>query len=147
MTDDSLFGAEQVPLVTTGRDAATLGPSHSSDSGSDMMGIPEGQDTTPGVMSDPPMLDGADIGADIGVNRVFSAEDGDASNPELSFEDELAPGTADQRSPTLAQGPTTLPGKGPNPAPDQPEPDLPADEEPLQEDEPEEEEPARPGRT
>jgi len=71
----------------------------------------------------------------------------DAPNPALPMEDELAPGAADRRSPTLAQGPSTLPGKGPNPAPDQPEPDMPADEEPLQEDEPEDDDPARPGRT
>lgn len=142
MAKDSLLGAEKAPQVAPGRDTAALGPSDSSDSGSDMMGIPEGQDTTPGVMTDPPLR----AGADIGVDRVFSpfdAED-EAASEGMDWNEERT--EAQARARARAQNAPTLPGKSPNPAPDVPDPQLPGDEGDLEDPGSEELDEKAPGR-
>jgi len=94
MAYNSLLGTEKAALVTSGRDAATLGPSDSSDSGSDMMGVEDSEATTPGILPDTPR-----DGADIGVDRVFTPgqREIDADEPI-----DAQPGGATDEDPDLA---------------------------------------------
>ncbi len=90
MARSSLLGVETAPTEAPGRDKARLGPSDSSDSGSDVAGLDE-DDADPGLPVDVALRDdqsaplplgeslpagdgatGVRDGADIGVDRVFT---------------------------------------------------------------------------
>lgn len=115
MGHSSLLGTDRAAVVPDGRDVATLGPGDSSDSGSDMMGIDDGDGADPGLPVDVAMRDdnphplmpsadvvgstggtgerrsaGSDAGlhdaADIGVDRVFTPGKG----PDALADDEDA---------------------------------------------------------
>jgi len=80
MAHSSLTGIESAPVEPPGRDVDLLGPSDSSDSGSDSVGSPEGDSTTDAAgtgerRSVAHQTEPRD-GQDIGVDRVFSAESG-----------------------------------------------------------------------
>lgn len=92
MARSSLLGTEPSPAEAPGRDKATLGPSDSSDSGSDVVGLDgDDDDADPGLPVDVALRDdqgaplplgeslpaseggtGVRDGADIGVDRVFT---------------------------------------------------------------------------
>jgi len=97
MGHNSLLGTEQAPLEAPGRDAFALGPSDSSDSGSDMMGLDDPEALTPGILPDAPR-----DGADISVDHVFTpghrwqraersetgqADEAPEEDPDLAFVD------------------------------------------------------------
>lgn len=59
MAHSSILGAERAPLVPSGRDAGTLGPSDSSDSGSDVAGIEGVESGDPALPADVALGDGS----------------------------------------------------------------------------------------
>jgi hypothetical protein len=52
MARSSLLGTDRAPREPKGRDTAALGPGDNSDSGSDMMGIADSDDSDPGLATD-----------------------------------------------------------------------------------------------
>jgi hypothetical protein len=112
MGHSSLLGTEHAAPEPAGRDTAALGPGDSSDSGSDMMGIDDGEQSDPGAPADvalrddmrhpllsPDILDavGQHEGADIGVDHVFTpGQDpqslSDDEDPDLAFIDQAEAG-------------------------------------------------------
>jgi len=115
MARSSLLGVDPAAPEPAGRDKASLGPSDSSDSGSDVTGL-EGDDDAadPGLPVDVALRDdqaaplplgeslpasegeaGVRDGADIGVDRVFTAGEGDEVEALLEAVDE-APVSEDE---------------------------------------------------
>lgn len=110
MARSSLLGIEPSPAEPAGRDKASLGPSDSSDSGSDVMGLDgDDDDADPGLPVDVALRDdqaaplplgeslpageggtGVRDGADIGVDRVFSVDSVDDPDALLVAVDEAA---------------------------------------------------------
>lgn len=110
MARSSLLGIEPAPTEPEGRDTASLGPSDSSDSGSDLMGLDgNDDDADPGLPVDVALRDdqaaplplgeslpaseggtGVRDGADIGVDRVFSVDAMDDAQQLLDIVDEAA---------------------------------------------------------
>jgi hypothetical protein len=92
MGTSSLLGTHSVPVIPAGSDSDALGPSDSSDSGSDLIGA------DPADIADAGELPAE--GADISVDRVVGppgAEDEaqgdrDDEDPDLSFMDEAEAG-------------------------------------------------------
>ena len=84
MGTSSLLGTQGAPVNAPGSDAEALGPSDSSDSGSDMVGTEATDDEVFEPRARP-----AD-GADVSVDRVEEAdtEASAAEDPDLSFMDE-----------------------------------------------------------
>lgn len=109
MARSSLLGIEPSPTEPEGRDKASLGPSDSSDSGSDVMGLDGDDDADPSLPVDVALRDdqaaplplgeslpaseggtGVRDGADIGVDRVFSVDALDDADALLNRVDEAA---------------------------------------------------------
>lgn len=110
MARSSLLGIDPSPAEPAGRDKASLGPSDSSDSGSDVVGLEgDDDDADPGLPVDVALRDdqaaplplgeslpaseggtGVRDGADIGVDRVFSVDGSDAADRLLEAVDESA---------------------------------------------------------
>lgn len=110
MARSSLLGIEPSPTEAAGRDKASLGPSDSSDSGSDVVGLDaDDDDADPGLPVDVALRDdqaaplplgeslpaseggtGVRDGADIGVDRVFSVDSVDDPDALLVAVDEAA---------------------------------------------------------
>lgn len=110
MARSSLLGIEPSPTEPEGRDKASLGPSDSSDSGSDVMGLDgDDDDADPSLPVDVALRDdqaaplplgeslpaseggtGVRDGADIGVDRVFSVDALDDADALLDRVDEAA---------------------------------------------------------
>lgn len=110
MARSSIQGASPAPAEPAGRDTAALGPSDTSDSGSDMMGLADSDGGDPSAPADiddqhPGLLsaealnssgvaagtgdsrsaggdDGKGDGWDIGVDRVFTPGETDAATDE-----------------------------------------------------------------
>ncbi|WP_457444525.1 hypothetical protein [Roseateles sp. P5_E4] len=108
MARSSLLGIDSAAAEPAGRDKASLGPSDSSDSGSDVAGM-DGEDdgTDPGLPVDVALRDdqvaplplgeslpssegetGVRDGADIGVDRVFTPGEADDAEALLTAIDE-----------------------------------------------------------
>ncbi|WP_457320669.1 hypothetical protein [Roseateles sp. P5_E11] len=108
MARSSLLGIDSAAAEPAGRDKASLGPSDSSDSGSDVAGM-DGEDdgTDPGLPVDVALRDdqaaplplgeslpssegetGVRDGADIGVDRVFTPGEADDTEALLTAIDE-----------------------------------------------------------
>lgn len=108
-----LDGTDEAPLEPAGRDNATLGPSDSSDTGSDRMGLGEedmgsdaaGTGERAGV--DPGDVRATDIGVDHSFRPEPAAEDEQAldedEDPDLSFIDRVR--AADDAGETSADAP------------------------------------------
>lgn len=110
MARSSLLGIDPASPEPAGRDKASLGPSDSSDSGSDVVGLDgDDDDTDPGLPVDVALRDdqaaplplgeslpaseggtGVRDGADIGVDRVFSAGVADEGDALLHVVDDAA---------------------------------------------------------
>jgi hypothetical protein len=108
MGRSSLLGVDPATREPAGRDKATLGPSDSSDSGSDVTGLEaDDDDADPGLPVDVALRDdqaaplplgeslpssegeaGVRDGADIGVDRVFTPGEGDDVEALLDAVDE-----------------------------------------------------------
>ncbi len=85
MAYSSILGADIAPTVPSGRDADLLGPSDSSDSGSDAMGTEESHgDSDAGGTGERGGVAGGDAreGADILPDRVINLRDGGEVYPE-----------------------------------------------------------------
>lgn len=103
MGNSSILGVDQAPTRAPGADSDALGPSDSSDSGSDLVGVP---DTEAGQAL--PERDAPDIS----VDRVMGDE---AQDPDLGFMEEAAAGEprdADGEAPADAGDPTDGPLAG-----------------------------------
>ncbi|KQV60202.1 hypothetical protein ASC95_01635 [Pelomonas sp. Root1217] len=108
MARSSLLGIDPAAAEPAGRDKASLGPSDSSDSGSDVMGM-DGEDdgADPGLPVDVALRDdqaaplplgeslpssegetGVRDGADIGVDRVFTPDEANDDEALLAVIDE-----------------------------------------------------------
>lgn len=83
-------GVERAPLEPEGRDPAALGPSDSTDSGSDIAGI-DALDTADPAL---PVDAGGRAGADVSVDRIFDplaeGELDEDEDPDLAFVDAAA---------------------------------------------------------
>lgn len=107
MARSSLFGVDPAPTQAPGRDKSRLGPSDSSDSGSDVAGLDGDDDADPGLPVDVALRDdqpaplplgeslpasegatGVRDGADIGVDRIFRPEAPEAFGDLLEVEDD-----------------------------------------------------------
>jgi hypothetical protein len=107
MAQSSLLGATSAPLEPEGRDTARLGPSDTTDSGSDVAVLPPDtadpaapvdvalRDDIPHPLPPGEAIDGnPEVGADIATDHVFSAnaKDGetisDDEDADLAFIDE-----------------------------------------------------------
>lgn len=115
MARSSLLGVDPAAPEPAGRDKASLGPSDSSDSGSDVTGLESNDDDAdPGLPVDVALRDdqvaplplgeslpasegeaGVRDGADIGVDRVFTTGDADDAEALLEAVDE-APVSEDE---------------------------------------------------
>ena len=161
MGHSSLVGIDHAPPEPAGRDTAALGPSDSSDSGSDMAGLDQddgdpGQpvdvamnldarqplqsgDTLSGAGSDSSgtgerrsaAADSGREGADISVDRIF-----DPANEDLDLEDQ------DLDEIEQLEASTPQPGR-PNPEPDPPENPGEDGDDPLDDEDREERKPGR----
>ncbi|MES3002684.1 MAG: hypothetical protein V4787_18485 [Pseudomonadota bacterium] len=87
MAYSSILGAETAPIVPSGRDAELLGPSDSSDSGSDALGTDElHADSDSRGTGERGSVAGRDAreGADILPDRVVNLRDGEVDgSPDL----------------------------------------------------------------
>lgn len=101
MGQSSLTGIESAPVEPPGHDVELLGPSDSSDSGSDSVGSPESDAATDAegtgerrsALHDTPPREAADIG----VDRVFSVEtpaDGEDDAEAVEADDDEDPDLA-----------------------------------------------------
>jgi hypothetical protein len=115
MSQSSILGGERAPQQARGRDDATLGPSDSSDSGSDIKGesrlktdMPEGEmggATTADPDSDSDSTrtgdraeavpEGARDGADIGPDRIARSKDALDSAESITGNDDAIESLAD----------------------------------------------------
>ena len=118
MARSSITGGERAPQQAPGRDAETLGPSDTSDSGSDIQGAtrlktdtPEGEmgGATPiDIDSDTDSMgtgdraeaipEGARDGADIGPDRIASSKDALDSAESITGDDDSIEALADETS-------------------------------------------------
>ena len=116
MSHSSILGGERAPQQARGRDAETLGPSDTSDSGSDIQGAtrlktdtPEGEmgGATPiDIDSDTDSMgtgdraeaipEGARDGADIGPDRIASSKDALDSAESITGDDDSIEALADE---------------------------------------------------
>lgn len=124
MARSSLLGIDAAPTEPEGRDKASLGPSDSSDSGSDVMGLDgDDDDADPGLPVDVALRDdqaaplplgeslpageggtGVRDGADIGVDRVFSVDALDDAQQLLDAVDEATADLDDAEDAEEADG-------------------------------------------
>lgn len=125
MAHSSLLGSDEVPVVPPGHDTASLGPSDSSDSGSDLAGVAGHDDSDPGL-------------------PVDVATGADRERPETNFEsvhpgaDSDAEGTGERRSAGGDAGPREAPDIGPDDIVPRPDSDVDVDDNsPIFEDYPE----------
>jgi len=106
MARSSLLGIDPAPSEAAGRDKDLLGPSDSSDSGSDLAGLDEDDDPAdPGLPADVALRDGGRAplplgeslavteggsgvrdGADIGVDQVFTPGGGPEDDPAAAID-------------------------------------------------------------
>lgn len=165
MGHSSLVGIDPAPLEAPGRDTGALGPSDSSDSGSDMAGIEELDDGDPGQPVDvamnldarQPLQSGDTLGgaasdsAGTGERRSAAADGGreggdigidrifdPADEPDEDEDPDLA--FIDQLDASSSM--TPQPGR-PNPEPDPPENPGDGEDEPLDDEDREERKPGR----
>ena len=94
--NSSLLGADEAPLEADGRDVEALGPSESSDSGSDCIGADDlpaadpnepvdvtlGRDVARRSIEGSEGSDEAQPGADISVDRVFTPDEEERAGAE-----------------------------------------------------------------
>ncbi len=164
MGHSSLVGVEYAPLEAPGHDTGTLGPSDSSDSGSDMAGIDTMDDGDPGQPVDVAMnhdarqprqpgdtLDGAGSDSAGTGERRSAAADGGREGGDIGVDRvfSLADEPDDDEDADLAfmdqldtASATPQPGR-PNPEPDPPEPPADPEDEPLDDEDREERKPGR----
>lgn len=163
MGHSSLVGIDPAPLEAPGRDTGALGPSDSSDSGSDMAGLDTMDDGDPGQPVDVAMnqdarrplqsadtLDGsASDSAGTGERRSAAADSGREGgdigvdrifDPDDEIDEDEDPDLAfiDRLEATA----TPQPGR-PNPEPDPPENPGEGEDEPLDDEDREERKPGR----
>ncbi len=118
MSHSSILGGERAPQQARGRDAETLGPSDSSDSGSDIQGASRLKtDTEEGELggatpvsnrSDSDSMgtgeraeavpEGARDGADISPDRIASSKDALDSADSITGDDDSIEGLVDETS-------------------------------------------------
>ena len=118
MSHSSILGGDRAPQQARGRDAETLGPSDTSDSGSDIQGAtrlktdtPEGEmgGATPvDIDSDSDSMgtgdraeaipEGARDGADIGPDRIARSKDALDSAESITGDDDSIEALADETS-------------------------------------------------
>ena len=118
MSQSSILGGDRAPQQATGRDADMLGPSDTSDSGSDIQGatrlktepeegeetggatpIVEDSDTDSGGTGEraEAVPEGARDGADIAPDRIAESKDALDSADSISGEDDSIEALADDR--------------------------------------------------
>lgn len=163
MRHSSLVGIDPAPLEAPGRGTGALGPSDSSDSGSDMAGIDELDDGDPGQPVDvamnrdarQPLQPGDTLGggpsdsAGTGERRSAAA-DGGREGGDIGVDRVFDPADEpdEDEDPDLAfidrldASVTPQPGR-PNPEPDPPENPADGDDEPLDDEDREERKPGR----
>lgn len=133
MGHSPLVGTDPVPTEPDGRDTRALGPSDSSDTGSDMAGIATGGD--PALPLDEAMQQAAnpEMPADIDADRVVTPHRDALTGDERTLDDEDADlafiDRAQAGDPMEDEGEDTPDPRepGPNPEPDAPAPTEPAD--------------------
>ena len=116
MSHSSILGGERAPQQASGRSADTLGPSDTSDSGSDIQGATRLKtDTEEGELGGATPIDlnsdsdasgtgeraeavpeGARDGADIGPDRIARSQDALDSAENIGGDDESIEGLADE---------------------------------------------------
>ena len=91
MARSSITGADRAPTQAEGRDVESLGPSDSSDSGSDVQGELDLDSDTPGTGERGAALptEEADVGADIRPDSVRSLADEADASEDVDAEAEL----------------------------------------------------------
>ncbi len=163
MGHSSLVGIDPAPLHAPGRDTGALGPSDSSDSGSDMAGIDTLDDGDPGQPVDvamnldarQPLQSGDTLGgagsdsAGTGERRSAAA-DGGREGGDIGVDRVFDPNDEpdEDEDPDLAfidrldASATPQPGR-PNPEPDPPEKPGDGEDEPLDDEDREERKPGR----
>ena len=95
MSQSSILGGERAPQQSSGRDAETLGPSDTSDSGSDIQGATR-MKTEPEEGFEVP--EGARDGADIGPDRIARSKDALDSAESITGNDDAIEALADDDS-------------------------------------------------
>jgi len=119
MSQSSILGGERAPQQSSGRDAETLGPSDTSDSGSDIQGatrmktepeegfesggatpVVEDSDTDAGGTGEraEAVPEGARDGADIGPDRIARSKDALDSAESITDNDDAIEALADDDS-------------------------------------------------
>lgn len=155
MGHSPLLGTEPAPEEPAGRDSGALGPSDTSDSGSDSVGVGDGGGAGLPLEETLQEAEQPSIPADIDADRVVAphrdAADpdeagrrGDDEDPDLAFIDRAQAGDPLEDEDTEAAAPAQPPR--PNPEPDAPAPTEPADPD-APPAEPEDTEDRKPGRT
>ncbi len=109
MAKSSIQGVSPAPAEPAGRDAASLGPGDSSDSGSDMMGIEESEGGDPGLATDvaarddlggasllpPDALTSASDATGTGESRSAGGDSGKQDGWDIGVDRVFTPGEAD----------------------------------------------------
>ena len=93
MATSSILGATPAAAPAAGRDSKALGPSDSSDSGSDVTGVPEAADTDREATGERSSVEGPDEGLsapDIEPDRIIDAGPGAGLDDEPPEPDEGA---------------------------------------------------------
>lgn len=112
MGHSSLLGTDLAPPEPAGRDTATLGPGDSSDTGSDLMGIDESDQSDPGVPVDVALRDdqphsllsedalggSASDAAGTGERRAAGSDGGLREAADIGVDRIFTPGAADDES-------------------------------------------------
>ncbi len=103
MARSSIQGTSPAPPQPAGRDTASLGPSDTSDSGSDMMGLAADSDggdpnvpvdideQRPALLS-PEALDSSSVAAGTGESRSAGADDGKGDGWDIGVDRVFTPG-------------------------------------------------------
>ena len=109
MAKSSIQGVSPAPAEPAGRDAASLGPGDSSDSGSDMMCIEESEGGDPGLATDvaardelggatllpPDALDSPSDATGTGESRSAGGDSGKQDGWDIGVDRVFTPGVAD----------------------------------------------------
>jgi len=109
MAKSSIQGASPAPAEPAGRDAASLGPGDSSDSGSDMMGIEDSEGGDPTLATDvttrddlggasllpPDALTSASDASGTGESRSAGGDSGKQDGWDIGVDRVFTPGVAD----------------------------------------------------